>query len=699
MTVRLHKIFVKAIISLFVLFAIMPVSAQTGRQGKQSAEPRSEAANRRTALICLDQSNDAKKLGHWIDVYEKSSLGVAYDNNIPDLWLLRAEAAAELNRPKVEIISYVETALKSREWIQNRTDSARLLYADLLSDTCEWNSSLAVLEVEPRLVSADADFVRAKDYYRSGNLEPARKIVRDAKTLYPDDGRFQLLFLQRERNNAANREVAAYAASLLKTHTLWSGEYPEILVQAAHYSSTDEERIRLLKAYAAQGLQDELHTVLSLRYGIISENTAFELMVGFAEKGLTYDYLREFVSLLKTAEVKTKAREWLGAFEGVLIFDTNNDGIADLSAEYKRGRASFIRYDENQDGLSSWQAFCDFGVPFSLTLPEKEITLDYGIYPSLSRISDAKSDVTYELTADTTMWTPLNIVLAPFETLGIKFFIPNPKHNAKLPPENVILAFASSMKRPTPERADARVRFSLLDGIPQSSVYYQNDVPYAYGFFENGTLQFRSVDIDDDGFFELTEIYDFSPSKVGRFISTVEQQKLCEDLFGSKYSLVGTYCVKKIHDSNKDGRSDSFIDFLGNGERIISWDIDPEPDGAWDIRSIIKGDNQIDQFIHPVSKEEITIMNRNGKPVSIVSPLGMQPIFQDEFFKNLYWIETAQDYEISQQVMNYFNLSPAQGVSILDIIEDKRLLVVHIGDYYFGEIFDAGNVVNEKEKD
>ena len=37
--------------------------------------------------------------------------------------------------------------------------------------------------------------------------------------------------------------------------------------------------------------------------------------------------------------------------------------------------------------------------------------------------------------------------------------------------------------------------------------------------------------------------------------------------------------------------------------------------------------------------------------------------------------------------MNYFNLSPAQGVSILNIIENKRLLVVHIGDFYFGEIF------------
>ena len=70
----------------------------------------------------------------------------------------------------------------------------------------------------------------------------------------------------------------------------------------------------------------------------------------------------------------------------------------------------------------------------------------------------------------------------------------------------------------------------------------------------------------------------------------------------------------------------------------------------------------------------------------------MQPIFQDEFFTNLYWIEQTQQYEISQQIMNYFNLSPAQGVSILDIIDGKRLLVVHIGDYYFGEIFDAEKV-------
>ena len=180
-------------------------------------------------------------------------------------------------------------------------------------------------------------------------------------------------------------------------------------------------------------------------------------------------------------------------------------------------------------------------------------------------------------------------------------------------------------------------------------------------------------------------------------MSAAGQQKLCEDLFGSKDVLAGTYCTQMIHDSNKDGRPDSFIEFLGNGERIVSWDIDPEPDGLWDIRSIIKGDSQIDQFIHPVTKEEITIMNKNGRPVSIVSPLGMQPIIQDEFFANLYWIEQPQKYEISQQVMNYFNLSPSQGVSILDIIDGKRLLVVHIGDYYFGEIFDGGKVVTETE--
>ncbi len=694
MTVKLHKIL--AVLTILFAAAVMPVFAQTERQFS-SAEPRPEAANRRTALICLEQGKDAKVQGHWVDVYEKSSLGVAYDAHIPDLWLLRAESAAELNRPKVEIISYVEQALRNSGWIQDSTDAARLLYADLLSDTCEWKKSLAVLDSEPKLMSNDADFVRAKDYYRSGNLAPARTIVRNAKTLYPDDGRFQLLFLQRERSNTGSREVAAYAASLLKTHTLWSGDYPEILVQGAHYSSSDEERIRLLKAYAAQGLSDELHTVLSLRYDIISENTAFEYMVGFAEKGLMYDNLREFVSLLKTPEVKTKVKEWLGAFAGVLIFDTNHDGIADLSAEYKRGRASFIRYDANQDGLSSWQAFCDFGVPFSLTLPEKEITLDYGIYPSLSTLTDSKRGIVYELTADSAMWTPLNIVLAPFENLGIKFFIPSPKGNISLPKENVILAFASSMKRATSERINGTVRFSLLDGVPQTAVYYQDDVPYAYAFFENGRLQFRSVDIDDDGFYELTEVYDFSPSKVNRFMSAAGQQKLCEDLFGSKDILAGTYCTQMIHDSNKDGRPDSFIEFLGNGERIVSWDIDPEPDGLWDIRSIIKGDSQIDQFIHPVSKEEITIMNKNGRPVSIVSPLGMQPIIQDDFFTNLYWIEQPQQYEISQQVMNYFNLSPSQGVSILDIIDGKRLLVVHIGDYYFGEIFDGGKVVTKTE--
>ena len=89
MTVKLNKISMTVLI--VCISAVMPLFAQTARQFK----PGAEAANRRTALICLEQSNEAKKQGHWVDVYEKSSLGVAYDGNIPDLWLLRAEAAAE----------------------------------------------------------------------------------------------------------------------------------------------------------------------------------------------------------------------------------------------------------------------------------------------------------------------------------------------------------------------------------------------------------------------------------------------------------------------------------------------------------------------------------------------------------------------------------------------------------------------------
>lgn len=692
MTLKPVKIAYVVALCIFVFFAIIPVSAQKAQSNK-NAEPHPEAANRRTALICLDQSKDAKAQNHWLDVFEKASLGVSYDNHIPDLWLLCAESAVELNRPKFEIISYVATALNEPNWIQDNTEKARLLYADLLSDTCEWRDSLSILDTEPKLISNDADFVRAKDYYRSGNLAEARKVVRNAKTLYPDDGRFQLLFLERERRNTSNREVAIYAASLLKTHTLWSGKFPEILVQAANYSTSNEERSRLLKAYAAQGLADEQHTVLSLKYGIISDNTAFELMVGFAEKGLNYEYLREFVSLLKDPEVKTKAKEWLGAFAGVLIFDTNHDGITDLAAEYKRGRASFIRYDANQDGLSSWQAFCDFGVPFSLALSERNLTIDYGIYPSMNRVSDNNSGVVYELTADSTMWTPLNIVMAPFENLGIKFFIPSPKEKVALPQENVIRAFASSMTIATQEREEGSIRFSLLDGVPQTAVYYQKNVPYAYGFFEDGKLQFRTVDVDDDGFFELTETYECNPYKVGQYLSTLEQQKLCKDLFGAQDSLVGTYRTRMIHDTNKDGRSDSTIEFLGAGERVISWDL--EPDGAWDIRSIIRADSQIDQFIHPVTKEEITIKNSKGIPVAIISPLGEQAVIQDEFFANLFWIEEAQSYDISQQLINYFNLSPDPGVSILDSIEGKRLLAVHIGDYYFGEVFDVEKSVDK----
>lgn len=649
-------------------------------------------ANRNTALLCLEQSKDAVAQMDWQTAYDKAELGISYDGEIADLWFIKALSAENLqssqNIAKQDIIQMLATALNGMSWIQYNRDGARIMYADLLSDTTEYEGALNVLNAMPSISGSDADYIRAKVYYRTQNFASARRIVANAKSLYPDDARFPFLFFMYEQEQMHNEDVKNYANLLLKNITQWSLEYPEIVLYASSYSDSDDEKVRLVKEYGATGLRHQLYVLRSLEYGILSEQKAFELLVTYSASGIYYDYLHQFIARLTDEAVKAQVDEWLTAFAGTLLFDVNGDLIVDVSANYKRGRATKVVFDKNQNGKPVWTANCDFGVPYSMILKDGNDTLEYGTYPALKTVQSIVNGTTifYELTASALEWTPLDIVAAPFDGLATEFFIPVPKKDALRMTPLALLSGASRIDCAVRERENASVRLTLLDGKIQSALYSANGQPYAFAVFRDGILHFRNVDVDNDGFYELTETYAYAPDAIDEYMAEDAQQKLSYDLFGELDMAYGLYLEKAVHDTDKDGRADFFEEFGKNGERIATWDSDG--DGFWEIRTILSGNIETSVFIHPVSQAEITVVKQNGKPISVETPRGYQAIYQDDFYGDLYWIGEKVEFATSQKVMKYFNLSSAKGVSLLDFLPNKRILAVKLGDCYFGELFE-----------
>ena len=108
-----------------------------------------EAANRRTALLCLEESKNSILEFNWINAFDQADLGLSYDSAISDLWYVKAVAAVELNTPKAEVVSMLASALNTNEWIQYEKDAARVLYANLLSDTGRSSAALQILDAKP----------------------------------------------------------------------------------------------------------------------------------------------------------------------------------------------------------------------------------------------------------------------------------------------------------------------------------------------------------------------------------------------------------------------------------------------------------------------------------------------------------------------------------------------------------------------
>ena len=680
-----------------------------------------------TAVRCIDIAKNLLANEEYEASYSRAALGLTYDNTVADLYYIQALGMSQRLFPPYKIEPLLKSALQNK-WYEYNKDAARLLLASVYTKTTRAAEALSLLNERPLLSGKDALYIRANSLYLLGNIGDARKTVRQGALQFPEDPRFALLFFERENRKAGgngadtlaqsadtadNAEISGGNTALNggdesdKTFAELSSLFvsraydlqdadPDVLLKASLFAFSEEDGRRLLKAWNAYGKTDPRYAVYALKAGLMSEEKAFDYVAPFFSGTSDYALVKSFVSLVSGEKTKESVRKLYAAFAGTLCFDTNGDGISDMTVTYRSGRPSLIEYDANQDGIIDWIADCDYGVPVKVNLVQEDAVLWYGSWPSLSRV--IWSGGTYTLNEDRLFASPVNMIKDPVmeERASLSFYLPVLRGDVRFVLNaDDLFALSHTVERKSAEGENTRVRFSLFDGKAQNAVYTDNGTPYAYAFFENGALRFRNVDRDKNGTYELTEIYAYADKNADEntgenallYRSAEEARELSLRLFGVDNAAKGLYLQKVVSDTDGNGIIEFGEEYGPNGKTTAQWN--DNKTGSTIIRYAKNGDSEETEYVHPVSGRHVRLIVQKGVPVSADGI----PVVRDEAAP-FFWIGDSPGGNYAQKVIKKLNQKGSSDVicTVTNLIwlKDKdrfaRIFAVKNGDTYFGEL-------------
>lgn len=671
------------------------------------------AANRRTAMRCLKLAETYLSANDCVNALGQAELGLAYDDSVADLWYIKAASKSGMGENKAEILPLVTHSLTEGEWIDYNRDGARVLYADLLSDTGSYEQAIAVLDSAPFIYSSDAEYIRVKSYYRirsKDSIYKARDKVNSARKIYPSDMRFPRLFFkyeydlhrpvnmlgnQIEYSEASEMLVQKIADSFISKMPEYDNPDAELEIYAAVFSEGERQK-RMVQAFSAHGMRHPLYAIAALSCGLMSQQEAWDYFCSFADKSVSVELLEDILPFITDDITVASVKEHLDAFGGILTFDTDKDCEPNLVVKYLRGRPLSFTWDKENDGVIEWSCECDFGVPESLFLTRGNIQLYYGTYPSIVKAvfkseKIAESAATFNLVDETLDWAPFVIkpLVVAYDLFDFDFFVPYVASNAVELNENKLISSCSSYEIVSSERSGARIKFSVLNGYPQTAEYRAGGKVYAHAVFENGFPSVRSVDNDDDGIFETVETFGYDPENL--LHSPVnEQEQVMTNLFGLPVAGTGIYIRMIQIDYDGDTNPDFTEEYLADNGKVSSWDFDG--DSNWDLRfkrypKQSEEDPLIEdaQFHTSPDRKVVTVTMWNAVPVKVEVENSFLPVTQGAH-RSFYWIGAEGTADDELFILENFDQSVEQGVSVILQHKEKRMLIVKIDSNIYGEI-------------
>ena len=470
----------KSIFAVIFSFFLFSLSAQNSYQ----------VANKNTAVRCLKLAENCLMSRDWNNALKQAELGLSYDDSISDLIYVKTAALMNMNSKKADVLGQINKAFELDNWVNNKKNGARILYADLLSDTGKYEDSMNLLDSQPFIFSADAEFIRIKNMYRMGtsqSIENARLKLNSAIRIYPSDSRFANLFFMFEMALLQNyailginyeipdivKTVANYYISKLPDY---DGKNLELELLASFFASSDMQN-RLVRAIDSK--EQTVHPLLAvagLQVGLYSEKKAVELFFETVENAFCLSDL-EFLTLhLRDSEVLNFLLEKLLNYDGFVYVDCDFDLQNEVVVEYKTGRPLNINCDFDNDGNQDFYAKCDFGSPEIVQLQGENISVYYQEYPFVSKIilhDNSKTDEVQQNKQTVLNYFGKEFSFAPVELkendvfgmLGLDFYVPVFTNTQfSLPDFDSLYKNAISVEYPVKERENAKVVYTVFQG-------------------------------------------------------------------------------------------------------------------------------------------------------------------------------------------------------------------------------------------
>lgn len=448
------------------------------------------------AKVYLDYAYHCFLQENWQDAYFYAERGVNNDASLSDLWYIMALSADALGKKKYVIVNNLERSLKIDSWLI-------------------FDKSKAVLAL-------------AKNYLQTNNVDVAKKCLDAISSQYFNEKRLlqiEIAYLEKDVFSARKyvAEMANFSKEGIEAINIFLHYEAPYYQKDAYFDVVTnfitnnferlltQKKINVLQIFPygeIQKIQNFLKsqknfTTKSFSYLLalyVYDCLTFEELVmyaqRFSQKELSFSCIQKIIAKQKSFEI-SKIVEFLKIEGFDFLFDTNKDSYSDVRITYKEGIIKKIAYEENQDGIKTWQINFDSENP-TLTYAKNNRKIVYDIFPEVKSVKDTTREVFF--VDNSVFYNP--IVLQEI-TIGENWMIENP---LKL---EEVFSFDSQEKNisvihsKTSDTSKSHLYFN--QGILQFAEYFSKNKKESRLFCHNGKPLYRKLDLDYDGYFEIIE--------------------------------------------------------------------------------------------------------------------------------------------------------------------------------------------------
>jgi len=497
------------------LFGILP-------HGFAQDEPR---GNRAISDRYAQWAKNTLEMGLWSEAHSGLERAADFADVSSDIGYLLAITRVHENKPRASILEALNMALLVDRWVIYNPELARLLKAETLIALRLYPEALQELSVVSKSPRQASLTLKALVNY---SLPDFRRNMRDALDVYPRETepvRIFLDFLSNEDAAGRNpeRDDLYLLEIIIRRLPLLIQDDPELAWMASPFIRDAEEGRRLVRAYRAVNNPSLQSIPVSLKLGVIDEETALDEIFSPYANSFDIALLDKVWELFRTENSKAALKNRLAAYTGIITEDSDKDGVPETTVKYHRGLLEYSFIDLNQDGIHDLIINYEAGVPWwgMVFLPpensgRKQAEVFWERYPAI-----------LEVLLDGTKFIPrpLDHFFNPVRFVNLfgggTLF---PRWDPLNPPltRRVLVSKSLRVERPSLEFPGGIEVVELEQGIPVRAREYVGNLMVSETDFLRGRPQHQRLDLDFNGkmdtvrFFrkeyrqmELEELWDF----------------------------------------------------------------------------------------------------------------------------------------------------------------------------------------------